>query len=140
MLKLLRAHGNNTLPLSARTLLKTDRNVKTEEKSGMSYIYLGLKKSLIIHFEKYPPETKQKTRNIEVSLNIDGLPLFRSSNTCMWPVLCAIMIQPVTVFPVVLTCGESKQSNLDFLNDTIREMSHILQHGIQYEESTMHCL
>lgn len=138
LLKLLKVHGNNTLPLSARTLLKTDSNVQTEEKSGMSYIYLQLEESLVRNFEKYPQETKQSTRNIEVSLNVDDLPLFKSSNTCMWPVLCAIMIHPVTIFPVALTCGKSKPCNLDFLNDTIRDLNHILQHGIQYEESTIH--
>ncbi|KAK3880426.1 hypothetical protein Pcinc_015109 [Petrolisthes cinctipes] len=137
LLKLLKEHGNNTLPLSARTLLKTDKNVLTKEKSGMSYIYLGLEKSLVRNFEKYPSETRKSTPKIEVSLNVDGLPLFKNSNTCMWPVLCAIMIHPVTVFPVALTFGKSKPCNLDFLNDTIRELNHILQHGILYEESTI---
>ncbi|KAK3868236.1 hypothetical protein Pcinc_026365 [Petrolisthes cinctipes] len=137
LLKLLKEHGSNTLPLSARTLLKTDKNVLTKEKSGMSYIYLGLEKSLVRNFEKYPSETRKSTPKIEVSLNVDGLPLFKSSNTCMWPVLCAIMIHPVTVFPVALTFGKSKPCNLDFLNDTIRELNHILQHGILYEESTI---
>ncbi len=80
-LKLLKAHGNNTLSLSARTLLKTDRNVQTQEKSDMSYIYLGVEESLMRCFQKYPPETKQSTVNIEVSLSVDGLPLFKSSNT-----------------------------------------------------------
>ena len=104
----------------------------------MSYIYFGLEESLVRNFDKYPPETKQSTVNIEVSLSVDGLPLFKSSNTCMWPVLCAIMINPITVFPVALTCGKSKPCNLDFLNDTARHLNHILQHGIQYEESTIH--
>lgn len=137
LLKLLKKHGNDTLPLSTRTLLRTDRNVQTEKKSGMSYLYLGLEESLLRNFEKYPIETKQSTVNIDISLNVDGLPLFKSSNTCMWPVLCAIMNDPVTVFPVALTCGKSKPCDLDFLNDTIRDLSHILQHGIQYEESTI---
>lgn len=52
-------------------------------------------------------------------------------------VLCAVMIHPVTVFPVALTFGKSKPCNFNFLNDTIGELSHILQHGIQYEESTI---
>ena len=138
LLKFLKTHGHNTLPLSARTLLKTDRTVQIEEKSGMSYIYLGLEEALVRTFEKYPPETKQSTINIELSLNVDGLPLFKSSNTCMWPVLCAIMIHPVSVFPVALTCGKSKPCSLDFLSDTIRDLNHILQHGILYKESTIH--
>ncbi len=112
--------------------------MKTDKISGMSYTYLGLKETLVRNFKKYPPETMQNIHNIEVSLNTDGLPLFSSSNTCMWPVLCAIMIQPVTVFPVAITHGKLKPCNLDSLNDTIRELCHILQNGFQYEESTVH--
>ena len=69
---------------------------------------------------------------IELSFNIDGLPLFKSSQNSLWPVLCAIVnIKPTTVFPVVLTYGKSKPSDLGFLDDMIRDLNHILEHGLQ---------
>lgn len=86
LLKLLKRNGLanvDSLPSSARTLLKTDRHVRTKEKSGMKCVYLGLEDSLKKNFNNYPQETKNKTDRIEISLNIDGLPLFRSSNTCL---------------------------------------------------------
>jgi len=88
LLKLLKSHGHGSLPSSARTLLKTDRMVVSAEKSGMKYIYLGIENAIITNFDKYPSEIKQSTNRLPIALNIDGLPLFRSSNTVLWPVLC----------------------------------------------------
>ena len=133
LLKLLKSHGHDSLPSSARTLLKTDRQVTSEDKSGMKYVYLGIETSVVKHFDKYPLEIKQQTNILPIALNIDGLPLFRSSNTVLWPILCSILIQPITVFPIAVTCGKSKPENLDFLQDTVEELSQILQNGLQYE-------
>ena len=116
LLKLLKTHGHESLPSSARTILKTDRQVTTEDKSGMKYVYLGLETSVVKHFDKYPLEIKQQTNVLPIALNIDGLPLFRSSNTVFWPILCSILIPPITVFPIAVTCGTSKPENLDFLH------------------------
>ena len=46
LLKLLNSHGLASLPSSARTLLKTDKVVTSEGKSGMKYIYLGIDNSI----------------------------------------------------------------------------------------------
>jgi len=137
LLKLLKGHGHTSLPSSARTLLKTDRMVVSEEKSGMNYIYLGLGNTLVKNFDKYPDEIKQTTKILHIALNVDGLPLFHSSNTVLWPVLCSILIQPITVFPIAITCGKSKPENLDFLHDTVEELSQILQNGLQFGETNM---
>ena len=137
LLKLLRSHGHASLPLSARTLLKSDRVVVSEEKSGMQYAYLGVENSIVKHFDKYPTEIKENTTRLSVALNIDGIPLFRSSNTVLWPTLCSILLQPVTVFPVAITCGRSKPDNLDFLRDTVADLADILQNGLQYQDKNI---
>ena len=123
--------------------------VRTKQRSGMNYVYFGLMASLKKNFNKYPQETKDKTGRMEISMNIDGLPLFRSSNTCLWrsntclwPILCAIIIQPIQ--PVAMTCGTFKPNHLEFLLETIQDLGDILQHGFQYDDhsgdSELYCL
>jgi hypothetical protein len=81
---------------------------------------------------KYPIDIVNNTDSIEISLNIDGLPIFRSTQKSAWPILCAIHIKPVTVFPVALTFGNSKPHNLEFLHDTIQDLGELLQNGMEY--------
>jgi len=140
LLKILRRHGHEELPSCARTLLQSDRKVNIANKSNMAYFNMGLEQSLLNNFEKYPENVKQSTETIEIALNVDGLPLFRSSSTCVWPVLCCIMIKPFTVFPAALTLGTSKPSNLDFLLDTISELHRMIQDGFQYQERNLNVL
>lgn len=67
----------------------------------------------------------------DISLNIDGLPLFKSSRTNVWPILGLLHIAPFHPFVIRLTCGVSKPTDLEFLNDLIVELSEVLQEGIQ---------
>lgn len=132
LLKLLQDHGHPNLPSSARTLLKTAKKIPVQNRSGMDYIYFPLATEIMKHFKKYPAHVINKTESLQISLNVDGLPLFKSSNVSLWPVLCAIVnVKPITVFPVVLTCGASKPTNLDFLEDLITDLGHVLEHGLQ---------
>jgi len=126
LLKTLRQHGHPSLPQTARTLLKSGTNLHTEEISGMEYTHLGLSKELLNAFHKYPLEVRQNVDHLEISLNIDGIPLFKSSAKTLWPVLCSINLDPITVFPVSLCLGRSKPNNLDFLLDTVGDLQVIL--------------
>lgn len=97
----------------------------------MDYVFLGLSKSLVKHISKYPADIVSGLNEVEISFNIDGLPLFKSSRTNVWPVqyvLCGLMLTPATVFPVALTSGHSKPQDLTF-----NELSDILQNGLPYE-------
>ena len=116
LLKILKESGHPSLPRSTRTLTKTARYVPSTQKSGMGYIYFPIKEELLQQFLMYPKGVTEKATTLELSLNIDGLPLFKSSSKTLWPILCGIMnVEPVTVFPVALTYGGSKPSNLEFL-------------------------
>ncbi|CAB4028785.1 Hypothetical predicted protein [Paramuricea clavata] len=125
-------NGHPDLPACARTLLHTSRSISIQKKSGMEYVYFPLAAQLLHHFKRYPAETVRGMDTLEISLNVDGLPLFKSSSTNLWPVLCAIVnVKPIIVFPVVLTCGSSKPKDLEFLEELINDLDNILKDGVQ---------
>ena len=73
----------------------------------MEYIHFGLRRTIEGQLNHYPEEVLKKHNTLELSLDIDGLPLFKSSKIALWPVLCAIHLHPTHVFPVTLTSGPS---------------------------------
>ena len=40
-------------------------------------------------------------------------------------------LTPIKIFPVTLTFGETKPSNLDFLNDTVHDLKLVINHGLK---------
>ena len=100
MLKMWRSEGYNELPMTTRTLLKTCTDYDIKEISGTSYTYMGVKKQLTSQFLRYPTPDRENAKFIEISLNVDGLPLFKSTKKSVWPILGAIVnMDPKTVFP-----------------------------------------
>lgn len=130
LLVFLNANGHPELPTTARTLLSTPRNLTSEIMSGMEVVQFGLRRGLDAQLSKYPETMIQKLDTLEISLNIDGLPLFKSSKLTLWPVLCALHLNPLRVFPVTLTAGPSKPTDLKFLTETVTEVEDLLKNGI----------
>ena len=90
LLKLLQQSGHSSLPATARSLLKTCPSVELTFVSGMQYFYFGIKKQLKQQFVKYPSNVQINVTTLPILLNIDGLPLFSSSGSSVWPVLCEL--------------------------------------------------
>jgi len=137
LLHVLRQAGHK-LPSTATTLMKTVKDVAVSVKSGMEYVDLGVSKQLRLSLGRVPCEQRQLLTELRIALNVDGLPLFKSSSTCFWPVLCAVQnVTPVDVFPVALACGSGKPSNLDFLSDVIVDLKHILTTGLEVDNKLL---
>ena len=111
LLKRLKHHGHQDLPSTARTLIKTPRNIQIDTKSDMDYYYIGVKEEIVKHFAKYLDALKTEVSHIFISFNIDGLPFFKSTNKALWPILCAINLEPMETFPVALAFEHSKPKN-----------------------------
>jgi len=74
---------------------------------------------------------------IEIMVNIDGLPISSSSNSQVWPILCSIF-QYNHVFMVGLYHGKDKKpkSSNDFLSDFIHEIFDMTIIGIFFDGKT----
>jgi hypothetical protein len=88
LLAVLRKHGLR-VPRDSRTLLQTPRSVNTVQKCGGDYLYLGIE-SGILKVVSTHPEQFNDANEITLTFNVDGVPLFKSTNVQMWPILCSI--------------------------------------------------
>lgn len=72
--------------------------------------------------------------HIDLMINIDGMPLFKSSSGELWPILGSVMNVPNLVnkvFPIGVYYGVNKPlSNLEFLKDFVAEILDLIQNGI----------
>ncbi|KAL2095500.1 hypothetical protein ACEWY4_010219 [Coilia grayii] len=99
----------------------------------MEYVHFSLKEQLNNHLLRYHTVPD----SIDLSFNIDGLPLFKSSGRTMWPVLCAVHLKPTIVFPVTLTCGGAKPTDLHFLDDMVADINDLLSSGLQHRDKPL---
>ena len=137
-LKKINPESIHELPSTARTLMSTNKfAVVTKRVSGMQYTNMGVKASLISHLMRYPVETRKEVDILEISLNVDGLPLFQSSKKGVWPVLCQLHLDPVSVFPLSISFGSTKPDSLDFLRENIDELKEIMQGGLEIDDRLM---
>ena len=74
---------------------------------------------------------------VELSFNIDGLPIHKSTNTSVWPVQCHIDNLPnTTPFIVALWSGTHKPTNDEFLDDFTNELRDLMRTGLQRDDGT----
>ena len=67
--------------------------------------------------------------DIKLFINIDGLPLFKSSSTQLWPILIQFNnFEPVVV---ALYGGTKKPSMKEFLNDFVNEMKTLISEPVE---------
>ena len=125
LLKILRESGH-ILPKDSRTLLQTPQVIITEDRCNGTYKYFGMKKQLI-HFHK---ESLSDLSHINLIVNVDGVPLFKSSPQQFWPILVSVE-NLVDVFIVAIFYGNSKPNPLDdFLADFINEVKVLKNDGL----------
>ena len=130
LLQILRGQGL-CLPKDSRTLLQTPREVVTSSKCGGQYIYLGIEAGITDILSRNSSLIEKHTK-VDLMINVDGLPLFKSSTSQFWPILG--YFNKVEVFVVALFYGNSKPSSVDdYLDDLVKELDKLKIHGIHFE-------
>ncbi|XP_065683671.1 uncharacterized protein LOC136096410 [Hydra vulgaris] len=120
------------VPNDARTLLKSPSSVLQKVVAGGVYYHVGVENAIRILLQ-----TKQlpvDCVNLKLNNNIDGLPLFRSSNIQLWPDLGSIIeVSLSDVFIIGLYSGITKPSPPSkYLNEFVTEMKYQGVEGINF--------
>lgn len=102
LLSILNKHGHIELPSDVRVLLETPRNASVNFRGVGSgrYVHFGLssalERSIKIYFKFL------QTKEIKLNLNVDGLPLCKSSGSQFWPILASIEEIDVYTLPFII--------------------------------------
>lgn len=121
---LLRSRGL-TVPKDARTILGTERKAAVEQEG--TFVHFGLRKGI----EEAIPEGPVPVE-VTLQVNIDGVPLYKSSSTCFWPILCMVVHGNCKqIFLVSVYCGPGKPPNVDaFVSPFLSEMRDLMENGM----------
>lgn len=135
LLQILNPHFPD-VPKDHRTLLSTPRDVPTVQMSDGQYVHFGLHAGLLRALDEWHRlNVVRMVQTVEVSFNIDGLPLFKSSGLQVWPILAQVH-HPSNkhfdvVFPVGIYCGTSKPQCLqEYLDQFVQELAEVLSCGL----------
>lgn len=127
LLKLLQCKDAR-LPLDPRTLLATPQATGNlcADKAGGKYWHYGLKACLNQWFANV-----DENISISLNINVDGLPIYKSSKYQLWPILCNVHEKPqLEPLPVGIFLGRSKPSDVnEFLTPFVDELLPILKNG-----------
>ncbi|XP_036138680.1 uncharacterized protein LOC118644365 [Monomorium pharaonis] len=127
---------HENLPLDPRSLLSTPRNIKIRNVLPEKYCHVSLSKGIksIVSRMSTMPEGL-----IKISINIDGLPLSKSSQKQLWPILGSV--KPFkNVFVIGIYYGEEKPKDVNnFLKNFVTEAKHLCTEGICIKGIQLQC-
>ena len=71
------------------------------------------------------------SNKIDLVVNVDGIPLYKSSSTQIWPIICKFANYPL--FIVSLFCGNKKPDDLEkFLHELLHEFDVLREIGFHF--------
>lgn len=137
LLKILRREKFPMLPKCAKTFLGTNKFQNKIEKLDDSdtgeFVYFGLEKYL----QQCVNSKLHEVHHLQLLINVDGIPLYKSSSIQFWPILCKVFNQPdiYKLFVVAVCCGKQKPINANnYLRKFVAEVNHLQEVGIQIND------
>jgi hypothetical protein len=132
-LGLLRELGHD-IKKDARTILGTTRHHCNE-----NFEHFGLIHGII---KKIRKGVEIGTHQLHLIINIDGIPLYRSSRTNFWPILGRIAnCKDSSPFVISVYCGLSKPPDLQFyLAPFLEEMKSLEKRSLTVDKNSFHII
>lgn len=131
------------LPLTAKTLLQTVENVEVVHfKDGSMYSHIGILSNLQQIFDAHSDDPCFSGDSLSIQVNIDGIPLHKSSNLQLWPILGILKGSSVEKpFTIGIYAGSHKpQAVREFLHDFIHEFKQMQSSAFLLGGKTYHLL
>nr|CAH7730480.1 unnamed protein product [Callosobruchus chinensis] len=119
------------LPADARSLLGTVREVIVKNVYPGSYYHFGIEKCLtdLVNQQQMSQRECWKDNNLQLNINIDGLPISKSSSNQVYPILCNI-VGSKFVGMIGIYYGKEKPHNAnEFLQDFVDDLINISSTG-----------
>ena len=137
ILSVFKRHNIGDFPIDSRSCLKTLRKVDVVDMPPGKYFHFGLSFCLnqVLKFQSL------EDHNLKIQLNIDGLPLAKSSLSCFWPILGRV-VSPFSssVFVIGIyfsNCKPSKPACVSqFLSFLVGDLSIVHEQGIAINNVT----
>ena len=125
------------LPYDSRTLLHTPRSCNVKKlKCGGEYCHLGLAKGLQELIMNAVTLPSPRNGCLELQLNVDGLPIFKSSTASLWPILCRLIDGHCRdPFVVGIYYGNDKPADVsEYLAEFVEEACFLSENGLTVGE------
>ncbi|XP_024882379.1 uncharacterized protein LOC112461385 isoform X2 [Temnothorax curvispinosus] len=132
---LLRLHVvHPTLPKSYKSLLKTPSDLNIIETDQAEIWYKGIRFNLdAMLLEEYLETYHQ----ICIDVNMDGLPISKSSLLKFWPILGRLIDSENEPFVISIYFGRTDPTDVrSFLNNFVNEVEDLFQNGYTFNEIT----
>lgn len=125
------------LPKSDKGLLPIPKHINkrfaiVNFDSESKFSYFGIEWQL----KRMVDPVLHKDKIVYLKLNIDGLPLYKSSDIQFWPILGQVYYRPsiYAPFTIALYCGKGKPSNIEqFFSDLINEINYLKENTIEID-------
>lgn len=121
------SHGHQNLPKDPRTLLQTPRSAKIVPMGSGEFCSFNLKDIICQQIEKF----NISSSDLKLTLNVDGLPIFKSSSFSLW-LLCGYLDETEqSPFIISVYGGASKPEDAnEFMRPFVNDMIDIQNNGI----------
>ncbi|KAI8130023.1 hypothetical protein CVS40_0115 [Lucilia cuprina] len=109
------------VPLSVEGLLRAKTKIVVRSVPPGSFHYLGIENEL-----KKGEDILQNYATVELDVNVDGIPLFKSSRTQLWPILIKVVNvkEKIMPMPVGIFVGPGKPHCVEnFFKDFVEEVN-----------------
>uniref|UniRef100_A0A1Y1K5S2 Transposase domain-containing protein n=1 Tax=Photinus pyralis TaxID=7054 RepID=A0A1Y1K5S2_PHOPY len=119
------------LPLDGRTLLKTPKQITTKVVAPGHYYHFGLLycvERLLFNYK-----FSCNLESVEICVNIDGLPISKSTTSQFYPILCTLFQNRNHVEVIGIYHGNGKPDNANlFLKEFVDDAVSLTSDGVSY--------